>query len=66
MGKMMTVREVAEMFRISVLTLYGWTSSRKIPHVKLGGKVLFDEAELKAWCDARRVQSPRHPGVHGA
>ena len=55
MTRKLTLKEAAQMLRRSPKTLYGWTSSRKIPHRKVMGKLLFDEQELEQWLDGFRV-----------
>lgn len=44
---LLTINEVAEMLKISVSTLYRWVNKREIPFVKLGGKLRFNEDEIK-------------------
>ena len=49
MKNLLTVQEVAEMLKISVSTLYRWVNKREIPFVKLGGKLRFNEDEIKTF-----------------
>ena len=49
MKNLLTVQEVAEMLKISVSTLYRWVHKREIPFVKLGGKLRFNEDEIKTF-----------------
>ena len=49
MKNLLTVQEVAEMLKISVSTLYRWVNKREIPFVKLGGKLRFNEGEIKTF-----------------
>lgn len=46
---LLTINEVAEMLKISVSTLYRWVNKREIPFVKLGGKLRFNEDEIKTF-----------------
>lgn len=47
--KLLTPEEVAERFRLKPKTLYNWVADKKIPHLKIGGRLRFDEAALEAW-----------------
>lgn len=49
MTKKLTLDETAEFLRRSPKTLYTWTSEKRIPHLKVGGRLLFDEKELEEW-----------------
>ncbi len=49
MKNLLTIQEVAEMLKISVSTLYRWVNKREIPFVKLGGKLRFNEDEIKTF-----------------
>lgn len=51
MSRKLTLREAAEFLRFSPKTLYSWTSQRKIPHLKVQGRLLFDEGELERWLE---------------
>jgi excisionase family DNA binding protein len=49
---MLTPKEVVKNFfrdKISVDLLYDMVKQRKIPHVRMGGKILFDEDKLASW-----------------
>jgi excisionase family DNA binding protein len=58
MGRMLTLSEAALILRRSPKTVYTWTSKKTIPHLKIGGRVLFDEQELEAWMERFRVTEP--------
>jgi excisionase family DNA binding protein len=52
----MSVLEAARYLRISINTLYKWTSQGKIPHRKIGSKKLgFNQDELDQFLASRRV-----------
>ena len=44
--ELMNVQETAEFLRLKVSTLYTWVYQKKIPHIKLYGKLLFNKQEL--------------------
>ena len=47
----MDVDETCRFLKMAKGTLYKLTSQRKIPHRKVGRKLLFDRNELVAWRD---------------
>ena len=52
-------REAARMLGISERALWTLTSSREIPHVRVGKAVLYPVDELKAWLSERARGSTR-------
>lgn len=51
--KYITVRELCELLRLSRSTVYTLISEKKIPHFKLGGKILFDKEKIQNWIDSK-------------
>lgn len=47
--QLLTVAEVAGLLRVEVSTIYVWTSKRKIPFRKVGGRLRFDRDEILRW-----------------
>ncbi len=47
----MNIQDAAEYLGFAVHTLYGWTSQRRIPFVKIGGRVRFDKRKLDQWLE---------------
>ena len=43
--KLLTIDDVAELFKTSKSTIYRWVHKREIPFVKLGGKLRFNEED---------------------
>lgn len=54
-NKYLSVQELAEMLGISPETVYGWTSQKRIPYIKVGRLVRFDQDEVKAWLSKSTV-----------
>ena len=53
--KLLTPKEVAEMLRVSVKTVYSWVNSGRIPYYKLAGSVVrFKEDEILKWIEESR------------
>lgn len=52
----MTYAEAAEFVGVPVGTLYAWVNQRKIPHFRLGPRLVrFHRADVRAWLEQRRV-----------
>jgi excisionase family DNA binding protein len=47
--EILTADDAANLIGVSLQTLYGLTSARKIPHNKRGKRLYFDRQELIAW-----------------
>ena len=57
--KLITYTEAAELIGVQQGTLYSMVSRRQIPHIRLSARLVrFDQDELAAWIDARRVAVP--------
>jgi len=46
MSKLFTVREVAELLKVNIMTIYRWIKEGKIKQTKIGRSVRIDESEL--------------------
>lgn len=47
--KYMNIEETAEYTRMAKQTIYQMVSSRRIPHIKKGKRLLFEKAEIDNW-----------------
>jgi excisionase family DNA binding protein len=56
---LLTVNKAAECLGVSTSTLYGWVWQRRIPFVKLGRSLRFDQAELEKFVDSHRTPACR-------
>jgi len=55
-AEMMSYDDAAEYLRMKMGTLYCMVSRRRIPHVRLGPRLVrFRRADLEAWLEARSV-----------
>ena len=57
--KLLTIDEVAEMFRVSKATVYRMIESRLIPFYKLIRVIRFSEDDVVAYLESQRVK-PKH------
>ena len=53
--RLIDIRAAADYTGLSIHTLYTMVSQRRIPFVKLGGKLLFDLALLDEWIKQNTV-----------
>ena len=53
--RLLDISEVAAYTGLSVHTIYTMVSQRRIPYVKVGRLVKFDEAMLQAWIKQHTV-----------
>lgn len=47
------VKEASAWLGIPAFTLYSWALSRRIPHYKIGRRVMFSKDDLKRWIDVQ-------------
>lgn len=47
----LTIKEAAAFTKFSTASLYNYVSTRRIPHLKRDGKVLFKRATLIGWLE---------------
>ncbi len=52
----LSVDQVAEVLHLSPGTIYQYTSKRRIPFIKFGGKLLFEWEEIKEWLHEHRQE----------
>ena len=55
---LLTADDAAELLRIRRCTVYELARNRRVPHVRVGRRILFVREDLAAWVVANRV-SPR-------
>jgi len=49
------VKDAARALGLSCSTLYEWARFRRVPHVRLGDRLLFDPHDLEAFVQQRKV-----------
>ena len=55
--KLMNIAAVSVFLGVSSSGVYQWVSQRKIPFVKLGRSVRFDQYEISKWLEGKKVKS---------
>lgn len=54
---LLTVRETADVLRVSERTLWSLTNSGELPAVRVGRSVRYDQNDLAAWIESRKALS---------
>lgn len=49
----LTVKELCDWIRLSRSKVYSLVTINKIPHAKVGGKILFDKEKIKIWIESQ-------------
>ena len=53
MDKLLTPKQLSELLQVDQSTVYWWSHTGFIPHVKLGKLVRFKEGEVEDWINGR-------------
>lgn len=54
MEKLLTVKELSEIFQVSRSTIYEWSHTGFVPHYKLPKGIRFRMSEIEKWLIVRR------------
>ena len=55
--RFLSKRELSEYLGISVFTIDSWVSERReIPFIKMGKRVMFDQADIVLWVEKNKVK----------
>jgi len=60
----MNINEASQYLGFAVHTIYGWTSQRRIPFVKIGGRIPFDKQRLDRWIEQFESEPEEHPAMN--
>lgn len=53
----MNIEDAKKFLKLSKSTLYDYVHDKKIPHVKVGDRVLFDESDLVTWMESKKKEA---------
>lgn len=56
MKNLIGIEKACELLNLKKPTIYKKICERKIPYIKLGGKVLFDLEKLEAWVNKHSIK----------
>lgn len=64
--ELLTIPEAADFLRLQPSTIRSWVSKRKLPHVKMGGRVLLRRGDLqhlvvKSYVPSSKPEAPLPP-----
>lgn len=51
------VKELSEKLSVHRSSIYRWMKDYKIPFYKIGGRILFKEAEIEEWVEKFAIRS---------
>jgi excisionase family DNA binding protein len=54
--RLVTAKEAGQYLSLSIGTIYGLASQKKLPYLKIGGRVLFDLKTLDHWIEKHMVK----------
>ncbi len=54
--RLITVKEASQYLSLSTDTVYRMASQKKLPYLKVGGRVLFDVKALDHWIDRHMIK----------
>jgi excisionase family DNA binding protein len=52
----LNIEDVSKMLNIAKSTLYNYVRNNQIPHIKIGGIILFSNSDLLLWIDSKKVK----------
>ena len=55
MERLIAIQEASVLLGLKVPTIYKKICRRELPHIKLGGKILFRPSELELWVQKHSV-----------
>ena len=58
MNKYISPSQLAQNLNVSKFTVYDWVYDRKIPFVKIGKLVRFNEEDIEKWLKEKTIQLP--------
>ena len=53
---LLTGEELSKKIRLTQGTIRVWVSQKRIPHVKMGRKVLFDWEDIQRWVEEKKIE----------
>jgi excisionase family DNA binding protein len=59
-AKLLSAREAAQTLGLSLRNVRGLVKARSVAVVRIGGRLLFDPADLKAFIDSNRIPAVNH------
>jgi excisionase family DNA binding protein len=57
LSNFLNINELSNLLELSVSNLYKLTSQKRIPHIKLGKKLLFEKGEIMIWLKNKKVEA---------
>lgn len=56
MSELLNIKETSQKLRLKIPTLYKMVCQKRIPHAKLGSRLLFCETKLNEWIEENSIK----------
>ena len=56
MQRLLNIEETASLLGLAIPTIYKAVCARKIPFIKIGGRLLFDPERIEEWINSKKVE----------
>ena len=56
MDRLLSIQEASELLNLSIPTLYKMSCQRRIPIVKVNGRLLFSQERLQKWVEENTIE----------
>ena len=60
MDRLLSIHEASELLNLSIPTLYKMSCQRRIPIVKVNGKLLFSQERLQEWIKENSIETVKN------
>lgn len=60
--EMLSVKDVAKLLGVHMNLIYGLVKDKKIPHARIGGRIVFTQATIYNWIHEQEKQSLQDGG----
>ena len=57
MTSLIDLKPLSKQLGLAEITVYKMVSAKRIPHVKIGSRVLFDPQKLSEWLEKKSVKT---------
>ena len=56
MSRLLTIEQIAPRFHVTPRTIQRWANERRVPHVRVGRRILFTEDQVEQIAEAYAVE----------
>lgn len=59
-NRLLNVYELSQQLGVQLKTIYAWVNQKKIPYIKVGRLVKFDQKDIDGWIESRKVAPSKY------